>query len=41
MSNTEQTINKPPRMRGPMGGGPHGGHGPSVRKAPTTEPRRV
>ena len=27
MSNTEQTTNKPPRMRGPMGGGPHGGHG--------------
>ncbi len=32
MSNTEQTTNKPPRMRGPMGGGPHGGHGP-VEKA--------
>ena len=32
MSNTEQTTNKPPRMRGPMGGGPHGGHG-SAEKA--------
>ena len=31
MSNTEQTINKPPRMRGPMGGGPHGGHGPAEK----------
>ena len=31
MSNTEQTTNKPPRMRGPMGGGPHGGHGPAEK----------
>jgi len=31
MSNTEQTANKPPRMRGPMGGGPHGGHGPAEK----------
>ena len=31
MSNTEQTTNKPPRMRGPMGGGPHGGHGPTEK----------
>lgn len=31
MSNTEQTANKPPRMRGPMGGGPHGGRGPAEK----------
>ena len=31
MSNTEQTTNKPPRMRGPMGGGPHGGNGPAEK----------
>ena len=31
MSNTEQTTNKPPRMRGTMGGGPHGGHGPAEK----------
>ena len=31
MSNTEQTTNKPPRMRGPMGGGPHGGRGPAEK----------
>ena len=31
MSNTEQITNKPPRMRGPMGGGPHGGHGPAEK----------
>ena len=31
MSNTDQTTNKPPRMRGPMGGGPHGGHGPAEK----------
>ena len=31
MSNTEQTTNKPPRMRGPMGGGPRGGHGPAEK----------
>lgn len=31
MSNTEQTTNRPPRMRGPMGGGPHGGHGPAEK----------
>ena len=31
MSNTEQTTNKPPRMRDPMGGGPHGGHGPAEK----------
>ena len=31
MSNTEQTTNKPPRMREPMGGGPHGGHGPAEK----------
>ena len=31
MSNTEQTTNKPPRMRGPMGGGPHGGHDPAEK----------
>ena len=31
MSNTEQTTNKPPRMGGPMGGGPHGGHGPAEK----------
>ena len=30
MSNNE-TTNKPPRMRGPMGGGPHGGHGPAEK----------